>query len=247
MGQVLNMVSWWLLMPCASLFAANARASPFEVGGLDASDQYELKILTEIETSSSETILEGPAFDATIPIAGGLEASVTGGVGRLTRNGQNGSSGVLDTEIAMKYELISVPGSGGFGLAIEPALFLPTGTNGLSEDEWRFAVPLIVGIVRGPWEARAQVSYELGFESDEAEFGFGFLVQRQLTDRLALGAELVGSTPSVAFDETDFGANIGFALALSNVLELQGRLGHSIGGNDGEAVTNGGMFLEMAF
>ena len=247
MGQVLNMVSWWLLMPCASLIAANAHASPFEVGGLDASNQYELKILTEIETSGSETILEGPAFDTTIPIARGLEASVTGGMGRLTLNGQKGTTGVLDTEIAMKYELISVPGSGGFGLTIEPALFLPTGTNGLSEDEWRLAVPMIAGIVRGRWEARAQISYELGFESDEAEFGFGFLIQRQLTDRLALGTELVGSTPSIAFDETDFGANIGFALALSNALELQGRFGHSIGRNDGEAITNGGMFLKMAF
>ena len=69
--------------------------------------------------------------------------------------GKNGRWGVLDTEIAMKYELVSVSESGGFGLATEPALFLPSRTNGLSENEWRLAVPLIAGLIRGPWEIQA--------------------------------------------------------------------------------------------
>ena len=83
----------WCLLMFASLLTANAHASPFEIEGLDASSQYELKVLAEIETCGTETILEGPALDWTIPITARPEASITGGVGRLTLNGEERSLG----------------------------------------------------------------------------------------------------------------------------------------------------------
>lgn len=137
-------------------------ASPYKITGLKAATSFELKLFTKLKSTSMASELEGPGFDLTFPIVPGLEASFTSGSGRLHEAGRT-RWGMIDSEVAMKWEIVLMPEDGRIGITTEPALIAPTGTNGLGDDEWAFEAPLVVGWGHGPVEIRGELGYERGF------------------------------------------------------------------------------------
>ena len=238
--------SRWISTASLILVPATATASPYKITGLHAADTFEIKLETKIESKDGESVLEGPAIDLTAPIARGLEASFTFGPGRLKERGQAARWGVIDTEVAVKWEMLPQPEAGGFGLTIEPAAIAPTGSNGLGGGEWRVEVPLILGWARGPVQVRGQLGYERGLKTGEDEVSFGVVTEYDLSDTLSVGAEVVGGTPSLAVRDYEAQANLGFKLKVASKVELQGRIGRSLRNDDHVPETNVGVFLEFA-
>lgn len=223
-----------------------ASASPYKITGLGAATSLEIKLFTKFKSTSSKSELEGPGFDLTMPLAQGLEASFTTGPGRLRQDGQI-RWGMIDSEVAMKWEIVSMPEGGGFGITTEPALIAPTGTNGLGDAEWRFEAPLVVGWGSGPVEIRGQLGYERGFKSHEDEISFGIVTEYDLTDSFSIGGEVTGGTPSLAFDSYETAMDVGFKWAFAPSVELQGRFGRSLRRDDHRPQTDAALYMEIAF
>lgn len=224
-----------------------ATASPYKITGLDAARTFELKLFTKVKSNRFGSEMEGPGFDLTVPVVSGLEASATFGPGRLHNVGGRTRWGVIDTEFAMKWEIVPLPEEGGVGVTTEPALIAPTGTNGLGDGEWRFEAPLVIGWARGPVEIRGEIGYERGFKSGEDEVSFGAVAEYDLTDSFSIGAEVTGNTPSLGFPGYETAADVGFKWEFAPSVELQGRIGRSLRDDDHVPQTDAALYIEIAF
>jgi hypothetical protein len=227
-----------------------AQASPFKTPSLDSAETWELKVIVNAEDSASERTIEGPLLDITAPIRPGLETSVTFGRGYTQADGEGSHSGMVDTEWAVKWEIIPASKAGEqVTVTTEPALIIPTGAEGLSDDAWRVEVPIIIGRDVGPWQFRALAGYGQALNGEpDGEFPFALLATRKVRDNLRLGVELAGDAPAGAIDHYKAMIDVGFKWEFAEGLELQGRLGRSIRTPaGGEPATNLAFYLEKAF
>jgi hypothetical protein len=228
------------------VWPAAADASPYKITGLGAATSFEFKLFSNLKSTSLKSVLEGPGFDLTMPVARGLEASFTTGPGRLREDGRT-RWGMIDSEAAMKWEIVPMPENGGIGITTEPAIIVPTGTNGMGDAEWRFEAPLVVGWAAGPIEVRGELGYERGFKSREDEVSFGMVTEYDLTESFAIGVEVTGSTPSLMLRSYEAAADVGFKWEFLPSVELQGRVGRSLRRDDHRPQIDAAIYLEIAF
>lgn len=221
-----------------------ANASPYKITGLGAATSLELKLFTKLKATDAKSELEGPGFDLTVPVTTGLEASFTAGPGRLREDGRT-RWGMIDTEGAIKWEIISARQAGGIGITTEPALIAPTGTKGLGHNEWRLEAPLVIGWVHGPLEVRGKIGYGHAFKSHEDEFSFGMVTEYDLSDAFSLGIEFTGNTPAPAFHSYEAAADLGFKWKLASSVELQGRFGRSLHRAGHHGQTDAALYVEI--
>lgn len=229
-----------------ALGAHPAAASPYKVAGLDAADSFEIKLLAEYSDQGGEKILEGPVLDLTAPLGPGLETSITFGRGRLEANGRT-RAGTIDTEIAVKWEIVPLDEKHQVGVSVEPALFLPTGTHGLSDDEFSLELPVFVGWSSGPLHVTGLVGYARSLESSDDEILWGLLAEHDVVKGLSVGAEITGGMPSDAFGDYEAVADVGFVWEMTDATELQGRIGQTIRTADHQTGRQAGLYLEVAF
>jgi hypothetical protein len=239
-----------VLAAATALFAPPALASPYETPDLDAASTWEVKVLGEWETSRDERTVAGPILDLTAPIRPGLEASVTFGRAWIRPAGGPALSGVTDTEVAVKWELAR-PAEDGPGVYVttEPAIFIPTGSRGLSNDEWRIEIPLIVGREFGPWRLRGMVGYGSNLQGPaDAELMLAGVAAFQVNDRFELGVEVASDAPARLVGDYETMVDIGFKWEVVEDIEVQGRLGRTVHQAPGEApATSMALFVEKAF
>ena len=228
-------------------FASATQASPYRITGLDAADHWEIKTIAKDTAEGDERVLEAPLFDITAPLAPGLETSVTFGTGRLHVEGESVRTGVIDTEVAVKWEMAPIGADGTIGVTIEPALIAPTGSAGLSDDMWSAEVPLVIGWNHGPLRLRGLVGYGHSLESDDDEISLGGLLEYKVRPELSLGIEAVNTAPSNDIDHRwKTMVDVGFKYELTPAVELQGRLGRSAHTAGDPQVTEGAIYVEIA-
>lgn len=231
---------------CSCLALSAAQASPYRITGLDAADHWEIKTIAKHTDEGDERVLEAPMIDLTAPLAPGLETSVTFGRGRLHAEGES-RSGALDTELAVKWEMVPIGADGTIGVTVEPALIAPTGSAGFTDDAWFAEVPLVIGWNRGPVRLRGLVGYGRSLESDDDEISLGGLVEYKVMPKLSLGFEVVNTMPSDDPDQRwKSMVDVGFKYELSSTVGLQGRLGRSARSAGDPHVTQGAIYLEIA-
>jgi hypothetical protein len=230
------------------LMTATAHASPFKITGMDAASEFEVKLEGEATVSESETEIEAPVLDVTFPIRPGLETSVTFGRGSLKEGPDPAREGWLDTEWAVKWEVVPFREDGaGVAVTTEPALIAPTGSAGLSDGRWRVEVPVIVGKDIGPIGLRGLVGYAHAFGGG-GETQFGVLATYRLSDKVKVGAEIVGAMPDLNTREYETLFDVGAVWEFMPGVELQGRIGRTIREAPGdEPATNFALFIEKAF
>jgi hypothetical protein len=227
---------------CAAAAAA-AGASPYQVPDLHAATELELKLQAQYSMAGNERALEGPALDVAVPVRPGLEASMTFGRGRLGGRGW----GNLDTELALKWEALPAGEEDGrLGVTVEPGLLLPTGSTGLGAGERQFALPVVGGARWGKWGLRGMLAWEHGFKSGHDAAQFGALGTWDVTDRLSVGLEYFGESAMTRPHRYDSFADLGFTFALTPKIELQGRIGHTLGRADDTGARQAALFLEFA-
>jgi hypothetical protein len=223
-----------------------AHGSPYHIPGLDAADEWELKLSAEQTKQRDQRLLEAPVIDITAPLVPGLEASIAFGRGRLDSDNEQTHDGWLDTELAVKWELIDANQGRAYGVTIEPALFAPTGSDGLKDAEWALELPVIVGWTFAATDVRALVGYAHSLESDDDELSCGGVLEYAISERLSIGAELTTEVPADDLDAWSGVADVGFRLELTPNIELQGRIGRSVHTNDEPRPTEGALFFEVA-
>ena len=226
-----------------SMLAGAACASPFQMPDMHAATSYEIKIQAQYTHTRDGKSIEGPALDITAPLRPGLETSLTFGRGRVS--GQ--SWGNLDTELAVKWEVIPIGEQDGrLGLTIEPTLVLPTGNRGLGAGERQLVVPVVAGANWGKFGLRGLVGYQHGFRSGDNTAQFGALATYELSDRLSVGLEYAGQASMRQPHDYESSADAGFKYALTPKIELQGRIGHTLHTPGNAGATQTAVFLEFA-
>lgn len=232
------------VLSCLALGAAHA--SPYRITGLDAADHWEVKTIAKDTVEGDERVIEAPLIDFTAPLAPGLETSVTFGTGQLHADGES-HSGAVDTELALKWEMVPIGADGTLGVTVEPALIVPTGSAGLSDEAWFAELPLVIGWNHGLLRLRGLVGYGHSLENDEDEISLGGLVEYQALPGLSLGLEVVNTAPS---DDPERRwksmVDVGFKYELSPTVELQGRLGRSARSAGDPRQTQGAIYVEVA-
>ena len=118
-----------------------------------------------------------------------------------------------DTEIGIKYQFLDGgPDAKGLMAGVFPLVVLPTGDEhlGLGGGETQFFLPLWLQRDFGPWTTYGGGGYWINPGTGNKDYWFaGWLLQRQVTDRLVLGGELFYQTADTADGVDSTGFNLG--------------------------------------
>ena len=142
--------------------------------------------------------------------------------------------GAGDVELGAKLRFVQerprVPMVGTF-----PQLELPVGSEsqGLGTGHWHALLPLWLQKSRGPWLTYGGGGYWLNPGNGNRNYWLaGWLVQRALSARAALGTEIFAATPDRIGGRGSVRFNLGSVLDLTGHHHILLSAGHSLGGDD---------------
>ena len=164
---------------------------------------YNLSLGTAIR---GDTQGEGPAWEYNYGIIANGQAHI---IAPLTFDTQAGSYGYGDTELGFKYRIVNEEKDGSRPMVgIYPLLELPTGdtSRGLGAGYVRAYFPVWIQKSFGDWTTYGGGGYWINHGDGTADrdyWFFGWLLQRQVTKQLAIGAEIFHQTSTVAFGAAD--------------------------------------------
>jgi hypothetical protein len=164
---------------------------------------YNLSLGTAIR---GDTQGEGPAWEYNYGIVPDGQVHI---IAPLTFDTQAGSYGYGDTELGFKYRLVNEDKNDWRPMVgIYPLVELPTGdvTRGLGAGYTRAYFPVWIQKSFGDWTTYGGGGYWLnnGDGTANRDYWFvGWLLQRQVTKQLAIGAEIFHQTSTVAFGATN--------------------------------------------
>jgi hypothetical protein len=164
---------------------------------------YNISLGTAIRGDTSGA---APAFEYNYGIVPNGQAHI---IAPLTFDTQSGSYGFGDTELGFKYRFIDENKDGWRPMVgIYPLVELPTGNadRGLGAGYVRAYFPVWLQKSFGDWTTYGGGGYWLNQGDDTANrdyWFFGWLLQKQVTKQLALGAEIYHQTSTVAFGATN--------------------------------------------
>jgi hypothetical protein len=227
--------------------AESARAAPFIVPDMPATEEPALKLVAEINRSDNMREWIAPAFDLTVPLGKGLETAIAIGRAYLKEDGASTTRGWTDAEWAVKWELKPVPATGGLGVTLQPLLIVPVGSDGLSGGDWRAKLPVVLGWRQGAFTLHALVGYSASLSNEGDDIALGSLVAYDLNDRLTIGAELVANMPIENLAGYEMIADVGATFAIAEQWAIEIRVGRTIRSADDEAAANLLFAIEKTF
>lgn len=160
---------------------------------------YNISLGTAIRGDTSG---DAPAFEYNYGIVPNGQAHI---IAPLTFDTQSGSYGYGDTELGFKYRFIDENKDGWRPMVgIYPLVELPTGNadRGLGAGYVRAYFPVWLQKSFGDWTTYGGGGYWLNQGDDTANrnyWFFGWLLQKQVSRQLAIGAEIYHQTSTVAF------------------------------------------------
>ena len=127
--------------------------------------------------------------------------------------------GLGDMELGVKYRFIHEDEKGCKPqVGIFPIVVLPSGNSkkGLGEGRAKIFIPLWLQKSWGPWTTYGGGGYWYHPGPDNKNYWFtGWLLQRELSNSLTLGAEIFNSSPQAKGERDETGFNVGGVLNLS--------------------------------
>ena len=143
--------------------------------------------------------------------------------------------GYGDTEVGAKYRFLEeterVPQAGVF-----PLVEIPSGDreHGLGSGHAQVFLPLWLQKSFGPWTTYGGGGYWINPGKDNRDWWFtGWLLQREITSALTLGAEVFHETPSEKAGNSDTRLNFGGMYNFSDIYHFLFSAGHTIQGPGG--------------
>ena len=118
-------------------------------------------------------------------------------------------SGYGDTELGFKYRFLEEDPHGGMPqMAVYPVVDLPTGDEGraLGAGYVRAYFPIYIQKSFGEWTTYGGGGYWINHGDDTANRDYwymGWVLQRQVTEQLAIGGEIFHQTATLSFANTD--------------------------------------------
>jgi hypothetical protein len=200
----------------AALAAVAVAGPPFRTDDPEpVGDQnFEFYTFTTGTREAGSTAGVGPAFEFNYGPTEDLQLHLVAPFGFDSPSGAPNHFGYSDTEIGAKYRFIHEDEKGWRPqVGIFPLVELPTGSEskGLGAGYTRLFVPIWVQKSFGSWTSYGGGGYWINKSSRRAAkdyWFFGWLLQKQVSDKLTLGGELFHQTA----DKIGGKANSGFSL-----------------------------------
>ena len=226
------MTSRWALSAAAVLCAlasdtpARADAPPYATTDTGIADKLEF-------TGFAQSITQGRigvdvlGLDLAIPLAPRWEMTIVPRMA-LVSDGDRRVMGVGDTEIAVKYLLLSetavLP-----AIAIEPNLTIPTGGRRLGDGQVAIEIPLLISKAFGAWRLSGQFGYARdGFDARADHAPVSLLLERTIAKNFSLGVEIANDLPMRRPSRGPVQVNLGGSWAIRDGLVFEAALGRRL-------------------
>lgn len=148
------------------------------------------------------------------------------------RNGLPNTKGIGDINVQLKYRFIQETDTRP-QITFMPVLFFPTGNanQNLGNGKAWYQFPLGLQKSFGSWKAYSNIGYALNKGENGKNFFLGGVVlEKNVTDKLMLGAEVYSQTPSFSVIGSFTLLNFGGTYQYSKHWSSSAMIGHSIGG-----------------
>ncbi len=174
---------------------------------------WEVYVFSAGAHGSGDTSGLGPSLEVNYGALPNLQLHVIAGLSFDNAPGQPLQMGMSDTELGAKYRFIT-PGPEDWWpqVGVFPLIEVPTGNavRGLGAGYTQAFLPLWVQKDFGKWTTYGGAGYWINPGSGNRNYWFtGWLLQRQVTDQLALGGEIFHQTSSMVGRDGSSGFNLG--------------------------------------
>jgi hypothetical protein len=193
---------------------------------------WEINIPFIIERGSGSTEMDAPLFDLNYGLPDiqlKLEVPI-----KIVHEDSNGTAaGTGDLLIGVKWRFFN-SGKSQVQLGVYPQMLLPTGNHarGLGEGRTAFVLPLLVQKSWGKWTLYGNVGFWWQTAVETRNYVYaGAVLERDINERLTLGAELFGNSPKERGGRSDVAFNLGGSWKLSTHLNLLFTAGRDIVGD----------------
>jgi hypothetical protein len=187
---------------------------------------WEINVPFIIEHTAGETEMDAPLFDVNYGLPNvqlKFEAPVQIALQKTTR-----TAGLGDPIAGIKWRFFADEESQ-LQLGVYPQLLLPIGNprRGLGQGRPAYILPFLAQKSWAKWTVYGNVGYWWQTANDRRNYWYsGAVLEREVNDRLTIGAELFGNTPQERDGRAEVAFNIGAIWKLKehiNVLSALGR------------------------
>lgn len=233
--------------------AAPAQAGPpfiTDDPGTAERGSFEFRIGAGYEAAKGDDALTAPELELAYGLTERIELAIGTEIGHALRQGAADSTGFGDLALGAKIRLIDQAQGAPFSLTTAPSISAPTGSEskGFSDGEWAGRLPLILGYEGDGWSVAAEAGWSKRFDDsgrDGETIDTGFLIQRQMTERLNLGAEINGEHERARGGHSAWIATVGVIYDLTDSVAIMGNVGAGLDRDAPDAT--GRLLLQVVF
>ncbi len=204
---------------------------------------WEINIPFIIEHAASGTEMNAPLFDLNYGLPN-VQLLFQAPVKIVEQKGDR-AVGLGDPLVGIKWRFLSDEKSQ-VQLGLYPQVLLPLGDhrNGLGEGQAAYFLPFLAHKGWAKWTLYGEGGYWWQTAPDRRNFWYaGSVLERELNERLMLGAELFGNTPQERGGRAEIAFNLGGALKLNEHMNLLYAAGRDLVGDTHVMVYFGLQFL----
>ncbi len=182
---------------------------------------WEINVPFILERTPGKTDMDAPLFDFNYGLPN-VQLKVEFPVKIVHDDGDGTVSGAGDLLLGVKWRFLNNEQSQ-FQLGIYPQLLLPTGDHarGLGEGRPAFLFPIVAQKNWDKWTLYGNIGFWWQTAAETRNYVYaGAVLEREINQRVTLGAELFGNSPKERGSRSDVAFNIGGICKLSKHVNL---------------------------
>lgn len=186
-----------------------------------APGRWEINVPFILERMPGTTEMDAPLFDLNYGFAG-LQLKAEFPIKVVNEDNRGTTAGTGDLLVGVKWRFLNDEKSQ-FQLGIYPQLLAPTGDHGrgLGQGQPAYLLPFLAQKSWGKWTLYGNVGYWWQNAADKRDYYYaGAVLEREISDRLVLGAELFGNSPTDHGSHSDVAFNLGGTWKLTDHINL---------------------------
>ncbi len=193
---------------------------------------FEVYTFTTSDKSNGGTFTNGPAFEFNAGIYPNVQLHVVAPFGTQAAAGMPTMSGYGDTEVGVKYRFVQET-AGRPQIGVFPMAEFSTGDplRGLGNGQTWYRLPVWIQKSYGHWTTYGGGGVALNNAAGMRNYGFGgWLVQRDLSEKLTLGGELFSQGAATVGGRGWTAYNVGGYLNVTKQFSFLFSVGHTFSG-----------------
>lgn len=205
---------------------------------------WEINIPFMLERSPGKTEMNAPLFDFNYGLPD-VQLKLEFPISIVHDDGDGTAVGAGDLLLGVKWRFLNNEELH-LQLGVYPQLLVPTGDHarGLGEGRTAFVLPLVAQKSWGKWTLYGNVGFWWQTAAETRNYVYaGAVLEREINERLTLGAELFGNSPKEHGSRSDVAFNLGGTWKLSEHVNLLFTGGRDIVGDTNAMVYVGLQFL----